>query len=190
MLYLVRNFRTSSPGSSISKNPERNVPRRGGEPDYIEVVQQRTGSLNVKRLFLMKGKPDISIEGIYHFSLYVCVLCHIWLFMTPRTVVFQAPLSMKFSRQEYWSGLLFPTPSPLLYFTWLSAEGKLPFILTNILHFFLSVGYESFLCWDCLSSLFLGALCVTVITECWVLPVMYCRYFSQPVSPPPCCCCC
>ena len=109
----MKNFRTSSPGSSISNNPERTVPRRGGEPDYIEVVQQRTGSLNVKRLFLMKGKPDISIEGIYHFSLYVCVLCHIWLFMTLWTVVFQAPLSMKFSRQEYWSGLPFPTPGHL-----------------------------------------------------------------------------
>lgn len=74
--------------------------------------------------------------------------------------------------------------SPLLYFTWLSAESKLPFILTNILHFFLSVGYESFLCWDCLFSLFLGGLCVTVITECWVLLVMYWGYFSQPVFPP------
>ena len=113
MLYLVKNFRTSSPGSSISNNPERTVPRRGGEPDYTEVVQQRTGSLNVKRLFLMKGKPEISIWGIYHFSLFVCVLCHIWLFMTPWTVVFQAPLCMKFSRQEYWSGLPFPTPGDL-----------------------------------------------------------------------------
>ena len=29
---------------------------------------------------------------------------------TPWTVVCQAPLSMEFSRQEYWSGLPFPTP--------------------------------------------------------------------------------
>ena len=29
--------------------------------------------------------------------------------MTPWTVVFQAPLSMGFPRQEYWSGLSFPT---------------------------------------------------------------------------------
>ena len=28
---------------------------------------------------------------------------------TPWTVACQAPLSMGFSRQEYWSGLLFPT---------------------------------------------------------------------------------
>ena len=32
---------------------------------------------------------------------------------TPCTVVFQAPLSMGFSRQEYWSGLPFPSPEDL-----------------------------------------------------------------------------
>ena len=30
--------------------------------------------------------------------------------MTPRTVACQSPLSMGFSRQEYWSGLPFPFP--------------------------------------------------------------------------------
>ena len=33
--------------------------------------------------------------------------------MTPSTVACQAPLSMKFSRQEYWSGLPFPSPGDL-----------------------------------------------------------------------------
>ena len=33
--------------------------------------------------------------------------------MTPRTVAFQAPLSMGFSRQEYWRGLPLPTPGDL-----------------------------------------------------------------------------
>ena len=31
-------------------------------------------------------------------------------FATPCTVAHQTPLSMEFSRQEYWSGLPFPTP--------------------------------------------------------------------------------
>ena len=35
------------------------------------------------------------------------MLSHVQLFATPRTVVYQAPLSMGFSRQEYWSGLPF-----------------------------------------------------------------------------------
>ena len=34
---------------------------------------------------------------------------------TPRTAAHQAPLSMGFSRQEYWSGL--PLPSPRNYTT-------------------------------------------------------------------------
>ena len=32
---------------------------------------------------------------------------------TPWTIVYQAPLSMGFSRQEYWSGLPFPSPRDL-----------------------------------------------------------------------------
>ena len=38
---------------------------------------------------------------------------HIRLFATPWTVAYQAPLSMKFSRQEYWSGLPYPSPGDL-----------------------------------------------------------------------------
>ena len=39
-----------------------------------------------------------------------CVLTHVRLFVTLWTVARQAPLSTEFSRQEYWSGLLFPSP--------------------------------------------------------------------------------
>ena len=46
---------------------------------------------------------------------YVCVLvsqlCPFLLI--PWTVVWQAPLSVEFSRQEYWSGLPFPSPGNL-----------------------------------------------------------------------------
>ena len=37
-------------------------------------------------------------------------LSHVQLFATPWTVAYQAPLSVGFSRQEYWSGLPFPSP--------------------------------------------------------------------------------
>ena len=36
------------------------------------------------------------------------------LFVTPWTIARQAPLSMEFSRREYWSGLPFPSPGDLL----------------------------------------------------------------------------
>ena len=35
------------------------------------------------------------------------------LFVTPWTIAYQAPLSMGFSRQEYWSGLPFSSPGDL-----------------------------------------------------------------------------
>ena len=37
----------------------------------------------------------------------------VWLFETPWTVALQAPLSMEFSSQKYWSGLPFPSPGDL-----------------------------------------------------------------------------
>ena len=40
-------------------------------------------------------------------------LSHVQLFATPWTVACQAPLSMGFSTQEYWSGLPFPSPEDL-----------------------------------------------------------------------------
>ena len=40
-------------------------------------------------------------------------LSHVRLFVTPWTVAHLAPLSMEFSRQEYWSGLPFPSPGAL-----------------------------------------------------------------------------
>ena len=42
-------------------------------------------------------------------KVFSCVL----LFVTPWTVAHQAPLSMEFSRQEYWSGMPFPSPGYL-----------------------------------------------------------------------------
>ena len=44
---------------------------------------------------------------------YVCVLSRVQLFAAPWTVAHQAPLAMAFSRQEYWSGLPFPSPGDL-----------------------------------------------------------------------------
>ena len=53
--------------------------------------------------------------------MYVCVCVHVYvqslsgvqLFVTPWTIAHHAPLSMRFSWQEYWSGLPFPPPRDL-----------------------------------------------------------------------------
>ena len=45
-----------------------------------------------------------SVQPVQNQLCYACMLSWVWLFVTPRTVVFQAPLSVGFSGQEYWSG--------------------------------------------------------------------------------------
>ena len=48
-----------------------------------------------------------------NYSCCVCMPSHVPLFATPWIVACQAPLSMGLPRQEYWSGLLFPSPADL-----------------------------------------------------------------------------
>ena len=70
-------------------------------------------------------------------KLEVKLLSRVRLFATPWTVAHQAPPSMGFSRQEYWSGLPFPSPgdipdpgiesrSPILEVDSLTSEPPLP----------------------------------------------------------------
>ena len=54
----------------------------------------------------------ISFSNAWKWKVKVKSLCRAQLLATPWTVAFQAPPSMGFSRQEYWSGV--PLPSPLL----------------------------------------------------------------------------
>ena len=46
-------------------------------------------------------------------QMIVKLLSHVWIFVTPWTVACQTPPSMGFSREEYWSGLPFPSPGDL-----------------------------------------------------------------------------
>ena len=57
-----------------------------------------------------------------YMCIYVCVHAYMWmlscfscvqLFVTLWTIAFKAPLSVGFSRQEYWSALPFPPPGDL-----------------------------------------------------------------------------
>ena len=53
----------------------------------------------------------ISFSNAWKWKVKVKSLSCVWLFATPWTAAYQAPPSMGFSRQEYWSGL--PLPSPM-----------------------------------------------------------------------------
>jgi len=54
----------------------------------------------------------ISFSNAWKWKVKLKSLSHVWLFATPWTAAYQAPLPMGFSRQEYWSGL--PLPSPVM----------------------------------------------------------------------------
>ena len=86
----------------------------------LDQLHLRSSGIRSQRL----GTPDL--EGLHpsripgHFReaqsllcVVVCVLSHVWFFGTPWTVACQSPLSIEFSRQEYWSGLPCPLPGDL-----------------------------------------------------------------------------
>ena len=56
---------------------------------------------------------EVRKEHIAYLHLTLKSLSHVRLFATPWNVAYQAPPSMEFSRQEYWSGLPFPSPGDL-----------------------------------------------------------------------------
>ena len=64
-------------------------------------------SHEIKRHFLLGRKSMTNLVK------WVKLLSRVLLFVTPWTVAYQAPLPMGFSRQEYWSGLPFPSPEYL-----------------------------------------------------------------------------
>ena len=90
----------------------------------------------------------------------MCVHCAcIYIYTTLRTVAHQAPPSMGFSRQEYWSGLPFPSPgdlpdpgieprSPALQADALTSEppGKPMYRHKHLVYIFIMINVELFTC--------------------------------------------
>ena len=126
---------------------------------------------------------DLKLNVYYNFischtSEPVKLLSRVWLFAIPWTVAYQAPPSMEFSRQEYWSGLPFLSPgdlpdpginprSPTLQAGALLSEltGKPPVIL--------QMEYYSLLLYLCLNIYYLW---VYIPFLCSYLKVLF--YFS------------
>ena len=57
----------------------------------------------------------ISFSNAWKWKVKVKSLSCVWLFVTPWTAAHQAPPSMGFSRDEYWSGGPLPSPEEILY---------------------------------------------------------------------------
>ena len=63
----LQTWETASPVTQRELTTPR---RRGEEPGYIEVLQQRAGSLNIKRLLLLK---ENQISQVKEFSAFLCM---------------------------------------------------------------------------------------------------------------------
>ena len=76
----------------------------------------------------------ISFSNAWKWKVKVKLLSHVRLSVTPWTAAYQAPPSMVFSRQEYWSGVPLPSPHTRLdlFKTTLKFFSSLYFIIINI----------------------------------------------------------
>ena len=77
-----------------------------------------------------------TLEWVAISSSNACMLSrfsHVWLCATPWTAAHQTPLSMEFSRQEYWSGLPFPS----LFLMWTIVFSSLCWSCHNIASVFM-----------------------------------------------------
>ena len=80
----------------------------------------------------------ISFSNAWKWKVKVKSLSHVRLLATPWTTAYQAPPSVGFSRQEYWSGV--PLPSPTRLLVWLKCKYLSTFLLAlKYVGFFLSV---------------------------------------------------
>ena len=78
------------------------------EPKLNWIQNLQNSFLNLLEIFT-RGHEDYNLYTCMH----ACMLNYVWFFATPWTPAQQAPLSMGFSRQDYWSRLSFPPPGDL-----------------------------------------------------------------------------
>ena len=84
---------------------------------HLSIRKLSSGATLLYNLHLTLRFQELSQHMLFRSSFLGILLCyslsHVWLFSTPWIVTSQVSLSMGFSRQEYWSGLPFPSPGNL-----------------------------------------------------------------------------
>ena len=94
-------------------SPSPPAPNPSQHQSLFQWVNYIIGNRPIERCF-SKGPLFGAIYSKSPYIILSCVAAQSCLtFMTPWTIAHQAPLSMGFSRQEYWSALPFPPPGDL-----------------------------------------------------------------------------
>ena len=96
---------------SKGNNHSCNFPKGKNKTKLVFNLTSLLQLIRIPFIFILSTVQFHYIHPHCHYSSLhaMCVLCCVRLFMTPRTIARQAPLSMGFPRQEYWSGLIFPS---------------------------------------------------------------------------------
>ena len=76
---------------------------------YVPIIQKQT-ILNLQLISHRKERRTLHKRSVWKWKWSRSVVSNS---LRPRWLAYQAPLSMGFSRQEYWSGLPFPSPGDL-----------------------------------------------------------------------------
>ena len=92
----------------LLEKEEREMLQPLGFYSVLSQSGELAGSLAEYLLF-----PDINTEDQLPFNIILVLLSCDQLFAAPWIVAWLAPLSMEFSRQQYWSGLPVPSPGDL-----------------------------------------------------------------------------
>ena len=96
------------PPNPTKEEEIRSLPEKEYRIMIVKMIQNLENKMELQ-INRLETKIDKMQEMFNNdMSEWVKSLSHIWLFVTPWTVAHQAPLSMGFSRQEYWSELPFP----------------------------------------------------------------------------------
>ena len=78
--------------------------------------KSESGFLKLSALVIFLSKSTYQLFSFHKTTIFLFLFFSLScarLFATPWTVAYQAPQSMGFSRQEYWSGVPFPSPGDL-----------------------------------------------------------------------------
>ena len=107
----LRSYYTAAAAKSLQSWPTPCDPRDGSPPG-----SPVPGILQARTLEWVA----ISFSNAWKWKVKGKSFSRVRLLATPWTAAHQAPPSMGFSRQEYWSGV--PLPSPLLYYIMVKSE--------------------------------------------------------------------
>ena len=110
----VRLYFAAAAAKSLQSCPTLCDPRDGSPPG-----SPAPGILQARTLEWVA----ISFSNAWKWKVKRKSLSRVWLLATPWTTAYQAPPSMGFSRQEYWSGMPLPSPDFILRGSKITADG-------------------------------------------------------------------